>query len=135
MTPSVHHSSSHSPPALLIFSTPWSSTQLASPFTPSQAIPSARLWYRARTMSRLPASSGTVRVLGWYSAVRNGSAGIGYLALRPRMSACPLSNDPLFRPKLNLDVDLTRSRILTHGDSQFTWTHGSASGHVSICSH
>ena len=35
-----------------------------------------------------------------------------------------------------LERDLSRSRILTHGDSQFTWAHRSSTcGYVCICYH
>ena len=41
------------------------------------------------------------------------------------------------RFQTEFDRDLTRSRILTHGDAQFTWIQGqgSASGHVRIKFH
>jgi hypothetical protein len=44
----------------------------------------------------------------------------------------PLTNTVVpFRIKS--EYDTARSRTLTHGDSQFTWTHGSSSGRVCIC--
>jgi hypothetical protein len=35
-----------------------------------------------------------------------------------------------FRIESECDPSLARSRILTHGDAQFTWMQGSASGDV-----
>ncbi|KAF8460711.1 hypothetical protein DFH94DRAFT_123417 [Russula ochroleuca] len=71
--------------------------QPASPFTPSQAIPSARLSSHAWTTSRLLLSNGTVPVLPWFSDVRKSSARRGFRLVDLRTSlACSHTVMPNF---------------------------------------
>jgi len=46
----------------------------------------------------------------------------------------PAPRQPLMSPRIESERDPARSRMLTHDEVQFTWVHGSASGHVRICS-
>jgi hypothetical protein len=46
----------------------------------------------------------------------------------------PAPRQPLMSSRIESERDPARSRMFTHDEVQFTWVHGSASGHVRICS-